>query len=178
MSEEVTNGEMVVDVINEEGSVVPIKEQIEYFEPVGTNLTVVEEVIYQAEGEEAEGLDSRWSRIIQSKAEPDERRISVNDQWQCLRDFFDYHLQSTVVIKNRASLNLSVNPNPEEKEDLENKIILVCLSPSGIMCNTVPHMLIRPGAHFRLEVESIDQLYVKSFKSSDFIKSKVYVFPP
>ena len=40
MSEEVTNGEMVVDVINEEGSVVPIKEQIEYFEPVGTKYSI------------------------------------------------------------------------------------------------------------------------------------------
>jgi len=134
------------------------------------HLVTIEQVYYQMPYEEPEGIDSRSSHMVFSEEEPFIKRKTLSNNWEKLPTG-SIQGQGTVVIQNKVQ-HPSQIPTPEQKLELENRIIEVSW---GIEIDNQIALIIRPGHTCRFEAFDLSEIYLRSKNAP--LSCRIYVFP-
>lgn len=112
-------------------------------------LTVVHQVSHLAQGFPTKAMDLAFDRELKVEEEAYERNMcKVTEDWQEIDlGFLKGKPLSYVFVKNNEGTNLQVNPSPEEKEQIEKKILEVSFDAPWLPSGTGV-WLIPPGECF------------------------------
>ena len=105
---------------------------------------VVEQVYYQAPGEEAQAVHTNYSTWQEGDDAPLRRRIKISGQWQQLNLGW---VQDPVliVLANEEGKNLRTQPSEEQIQAIRERVVEVALN------HGFSFALVRPGRSLRLE---------------------------
>tara|TARA_R110002020_G_scaffold376130_3_gene587315 strand:+ start:33733 stop:34227 length:495 start_codon:yes stop_codon:yes gene_type:complete len=138
-----------------------------------SHLTIIEQVYFQMPYEEPEGVETRFTKFVESEEEPYNKRKLVKDtKWETCPS--EVSGSATVVIRHLGK-RFQTNPTEEQKTEADNSILRVVLSPSPLLVDTMPSILVRPESSCRFEVEDTSFIYMKCLQGK--ARTRIYIFP-
>ncbi len=119
-------------------------------------LTVVEMVYLQSIEGEAQCVESRYMRELDTHEQLYKRKLTVTNEWKPL-DVGWIEKAGLLVIHNEEGKHLTVNPTEEEAKAIADSIVEISSNPEG--CFSI---LVRPGESTRFEPSDVSKLQIRS----------------
>ena len=132
-------------------------------------LTVVEMVYLQSIDGEAQCVESRYMRELNTHEQLYKRKLTITNEWKPL-DVGWCEKPGLLVIHNEEGKHSTVNPTEEEAKAIADSIVEI--SPNPESCFSI---YVRPGESSRFEPSDVSKLQIRSL--SDEASIIIQAFP-
>ena len=132
-------------------------------------LTVVEMVYLQPIDGEAQCVESRYMRELDTHEQLYKRRMTVTNEWKPL-DVGWIEKAGLLVIHNEEGQHLTANPTEEEAKTIADSIVEISSNSEGCF-----RILVRPGESTRFEPSDVFKLQIRSRTAKAFVT--IHAFP-
>lgn len=124
--------------------------------PERARLTVVEQVAHYAVGShQPMVVDARYTKFLDSSEDAYRRRLTIGDQWQHIDCGWVTDCEM-LCITNSEGTNFAVIPSPEERAEVDKRIIEVRIG-EGLVFTEIP-----PGESARLRPVNLSFYEIRS----------------
>jgi len=138
--------------------------------PTQDRITVIGTVYHQPYGADAQAIEYRFSRLLDTSEQLYERRLVATEEWKPI-DCGWIDQSSLIVIKNIEGKFLQKNPTEEERKEAEAKVLEVSFADT--LSSDV--WLIRPGEAFSGSPSNVKRLCIRCRKGA--AKYILYLLP-
>lgn len=107
---------------------------------------------------------------LETKEQPYERRLTVGTVWSPIETgWLQYSDVGLLFLINKAGTGLMVNPSPEEREALADKVVEVSFGKNKA------DLIVRPGRFIPIEVKDIRKVSLRA--PNDPVEIELTLFP-
>lgn len=132
-------------------------------------LTVVEMIYLQSRNGEAQCVESRYMRELDTDEQLYKRRLVITNEWKPL-DVGWIEKPGLLIIHNEEGKHLTVNPTYKEKQIIADRVVEISSNPEG--CFSI---LVLPGESTRFQPSEVSKLQIRC--RSDKASIIIHAFP-